>query len=257
MKKYKHSKLGFIAEPYNDGGNFYRIAHKDGTISVLKKELIESSNDWILQNSWEITAFRWVSDGDLFRLKEDGYYSDGICSYSYDSCMSGSLASVENGRIEIFSVRRDDGQEFKLGDKIKTENYPEIYTIKKFRFADDKTRMVIEADGINKDWEGNCIAIEYLQHSKVLFTTEDGVDIYDEHLLVHYVSSNMTLNTNLAKYYRPHHEGKYFNTKKAAELYISQNKPKYSLKQIETAAAKAFKYCAEDIKSVLNELEKL
>jgi hypothetical protein len=131
----------------------------------------------------------------------------------------------------IYSVKRlSDGVEFKIGDRFHPNN-----TV--------RTPRVIEYISIISNRIAFNHGGSFMSHStkaEKLFTTEDGVDIYEGETY-YYVNTNtfridntkaFTKPENVTNdYYKNHKE---FSTKEAAEEYVLMNKPCLSLADVAT-----------------------
>ena len=158
--------------------------------------------------------------------------------------------------LKIHSVKRlSDGEVFTIGDKIFPNN--KIY---KFELKNDILKIwhcdisfstpIIEGPS---GQPGNCSWIEGINNIKKskqpLFTTEDGVDIFEgdnlysidnmlnikKHLLFNARYDDNTLLNNRIFF---NSDYKHFSTKEKAEEYILYNKPLLTLKDIEELLCK-------------------
>jgi hypothetical protein len=131
----------------------------------------------IQPKEWEITAFRRKDLKTYYNLQPSGnYFAEGTLMEK--EVAGKDFLNGANSFYEIYSVRRlSDGVEFKIGDKFKINgddhgglhDPKNIYTIQSFTEDAIKFEFNVHNSTI-KDW----IKVEKL------FTTEDGVDIYDE-----------------------------------------------------------------------------
>mgnify|MGYP007068602990 CR=1 FL=1 len=138
---------------------------------------------------------------------------------------------------KIYSIRRKkDGEIFTIGDKVfgKYVNY----TINKIGIVNDKCMVSALYDTNNPNGSILYYNLNSLKKvKKPLFTTEDGVDIYDKETIVYELfTSNYLLNklkynfTNHCRNYTPN--ALIFSTREKAEEYILMNKPCLSLNDI-------------------------
>ena len=136
--------------------------------------------------------------------------------------------------INIHSVKRlSDGEVFTIGDKVFNE-YVNNYTINKICIVNDKCMVSALYDTNNPNGSRLHYNLNNLKKAKQpLFTTEDGVDIFEgeyyypvekEFYFLHEKQTNHHC-TNEEKFW-------IFSTKEKAEEYILMNKPVLSLKEI-------------------------
>lgn len=142
---------------------------------------------------------------------------------------------------KIHSIKRlSDGEVFTVGDKIKTSVDNSFCFIYSFTLKDDN--LIIDCTHSFLAKEKNINLLEDIEKIKnKLFTTEDGVDIYDgdEFYYVKFTEYNCTkgepfevVKSNHSSFiYEPQHE-KYFSTREKAEEYIYTHKPQFSLQEI-------------------------
>lgn len=159
-----------------------------------------------------------------------------VLSYTTNVVETGSDWVVES---KISSVKRlSDEAVFSVGDSVvvpkQTKDFYKYsdYTIKSFKvwpeyYKHNKLMAIVE--------NGCHIPLDELKHYKKepIFTTEDGKDIFegDEYWCVH--SYDFFLRDYIAETGIYNKNYKRFSTKEAAEEYIRNNKPMYTLKDIE------------------------
>jgi hypothetical protein len=129
----------------------------------------------------------------------------------------------------ILSVRREsDGEVFTFGDKISCQQYPkEVREITDFSLNNNEIEV---NDGID---EYTFKLSEIFKAKQKLFTTEDGVDIYEGDN-VYYTNRECNHNSYvlIAKWNdqcKNHLSNIHFSTKEKAEEYIIMNKPCLSI----------------------------
>lgn len=158
----------------------------------------------------------------------------------------------------IYSVKRlSDGEVFTVGDKIKTSVSNTFCSIYGFDITNTGKLEI----SCTHSYLARCEMVELLndiQHvKKPLFTTKDGVDIYegDKCYFVNCTFSYWQISSQ--QYDKSLKNCYYFSTKKAAEKYIEENKPQYSLNDIEKAyfSSKYTNTCIVNIKKKLKELK--
>ena len=138
---------------------------------------------------------------------------------------------LDKGNEKICSVKRlSDGAVFTVGDKVvfhSTEYFEDSVVIIKDFFDRDEFIDVRSENNVV------CSLNNISHHKKPIFTTEDGKDIFegDEYWCVH--SYDFFLRDYIAETGIYNKNYKRFSTKEAAEEYIRNNKPMYTLKDIE------------------------
>lgn len=232
MRKFKHKITGKIAEQRTVFGVIdkenYNVEKLNG---YLPKEFIENSNDWeeVIEKDYEILSLTIHDD----RLSDmTGYGSEYI------------EALLKDRLNKIHSVKRIlDGEIFTIGDKTNGG------TIKQIVLCGLEVCGEKRPNFIHIVYEHDLIGSKYpefkdIQHTKKpLFTTEDGVDIFegDDYYSIHTTQFNFPNG-----YGKPTIKGTAikgywitFSTKEAAEEYVLMNKPKYSLNDIMNAYDRA------------------
>jgi hypothetical protein len=221
IKEYPGSyKLGFIIE----NGYYHDQLH------VNPQDYPEF---WklIIEKDYEILSFK-VSNGYLYNKinnSDDYLLEENVCdgeTNTYDNM-------INNINYKIHSVKRlSDGEIFTIGDKIRfiDESLEKTYPcriIKKFKIKNNTLIAICDDNGVK-------ILLENLKQVKQpLFTTEDGVDIFDGDYyypvekLYYFLHEKQTNHhcTNEEKFW-------IFSTKEKAEEYILMNKPCLSLNEI-------------------------
>src|SRR5690606_26482580 len=151
---------------------------------VCGEGLNESIEAFIKEHTtrdWKILSSRDL-DGNLWNIKGNGLYSlrqIGSCSAEY---------LLEGGYASIHSVRRSDGEVFKVGDMIDQGK------IESFRLLGNN-EMEVAAD---TPCSVNLLMLKYATKLKPLFKTEDGVDVYewDKYWLVNQYFEIITAHTD-------------------------------------------------------------
>ncbi|HLT42629.1 MAG TPA: hypothetical protein VKZ95_07995, partial [Sphingobacteriaceae bacterium] len=126
----------------------------------------------------------------------------------------------------IHSVRRSDGEVFKVGDMIDQGK------IESFRLLGNN-EMEVAAD---TPCSVNLLMLKYATKLKPLFKTEDGVDVYewDKYWLVNQYFEIITAHTdNNSKHFvlDPNTKAR-FSTREAAEQWVEDHKPAISKAQL-------------------------
>jgi hypothetical protein len=222
---------------------------KNKIISILKEKYFQSKQweeiaDEILALDKEIKP-----DYEILSFKQDSGMTD-LWTY-FDNQ---GWARNNNGRMEtkpyktlddiinnhldggvkynINSVKRlSNGEIFTIGDNI--QYCKNQYKIIKFDISNTNTSNKIV---VTVDWKQYQYELQSIQHVKSsLFTTEDGVDIYEgmEVFLVHPTTLNTIVGLGTIEYFS--YKGwLFFSTKEAAELFILENKPCLSYNDVKS-----------------------
>lgn len=214
MRKFRHKPSGEIFTQKND---LEMIGLKDSESDgfTLPTWLLEQGNDWeevkedVAQEpyvrklytpkeepNYLITAFRFKDYQNIWNIKSNGLYGAGVLSgrYSTREMLYGE-SSVEDGKVEIYSVKNSEGEEFTIGDSVMYEK--EKFTISNFNigYTDINIMMAVFNETNTKLNNLNGSNIELLSKVKSpIYTTTDGVDIKEGSCLVLYLV-NKELNT--------------------------------------------------------------
>lgn len=137
----------------------------------------------------------------------------------------------------IHSVKRlSDGEIFTVGDKV-VHNFCKEAKIEKIYFI-EPNRLTIY---VSKGWNVSISNIEHIKQP--LFTTEDGVDIFEGDKYCSVWKDDLTFQgtftaekVNLGKFTNPE-TMMVFSTKQTAEEYILMNKPYLSINDINNSWA--------------------
>jgi len=179
----------------------------------------------IVEKDYEILSFvrnesSLIYKGTIFMKDENNKYNS---SYKYSGL---TLEHCLKGGFDIHSIKRlSDGEVFTVGDKIigtystkeRTHGY---VTIQKIYLKNGILHISIDAGFIDSSL---CNGFEKINHFKQpLFTTEDGVDIFEGDK-VHTVTPNFNLGLSGELKYKS--VMKCFSTKEKAEEYVLMNKP--------------------------------
>lgn len=160
---------------------------------------------------------------EILTLNTNSYF--GITKSSLD------IDAFENGRCKdknytINSIKRlSDGEIFTIGDKIKDGFLTDI-------IKNDNNDIWLYHNGSLTN-----VKLEDAIISKVLFTTEDGVEIFKGDYCSHVNIKELTLRArtryNTGESYSPK-TTKYFSTEEKAEEYILMNKPCLSINDVKS-----------------------
>lgn len=229
MKTFKHRKTGEIA------------IYKDGVLksSGFAVEIgIEPSNEFWEEvqqpKEYEILSFRSnnYKKYDVYSHsiveKCGNKFKNILCSYSEEELLKGGE------HCHIYSIKRlSDGEIFTIGDNVVNVAKETITKIKSFSTEPCSCTLgrlcVFYEDG----------SFDYfydVQKSKpVLFTTEDGVDIFENNTSIFHVDKALNIKFIKHKDFKVISQNvKYFSTKEKAEEYVILNKPCLSIKDIQS-----------------------
>lgn len=200
------------------------------TIKDFKKFVLDKKKDY------EILSFKGNKNhckpGHIVLIENEMLKTD-------DMVQKLPLSHFLNAQVyDIHSVKRlSDGEIFTIGDLVSRHKSWEKTTpcyISGFKFKKDKLTYNIKQNNMFGNYPFDDVTYKY-ELKKSLFTTEDGVDIFegdkifsvDRNKLTVYDNNRMiTINFCRSSVY------KYFSTKEAAEEYNIKNKPCLSYNDI-------------------------
>lgn len=246
MKKFKHKQTGHIATETHSEKN-YKVSHPQNY--TIPKWIIENSNDWeevkgpifgtsvMKKEEYEILSFRFIGYETIWSLKKDGLYGANTkARYTLEEMLKGKN-SVEDGNIEIHSVKRlSDGEIFTIGDSCCWESggkFREAFKIGEFEIYKD--RFYVYSDGICRE----CKLEDLIHVKKPTILTTDNVHLSTGDCLWYYridekyIRMTTLTETNLGLLYK--NEIHVFSSREAAENHLNKNKPKFSIQNIEDA----------------------
>ena len=247
IKEYPESiKLGTIV--YLETEDNY-MTNMENDFKLFPKKIVENYPEF-----WEPVVEK---DYEILSLIEGKFiYPCDKYSKDYINQLFNTLG------VSIHSVKRNDGEIFTVGDRLdekcfrKLSRHPlsegihdniitKIAIVKKHasevagHLEIQNGKLMFSAS--NKWNNLNVLLSEAIKYKQPLFTTEDGVDIFEGDLFyyVKFVQYNNTLGKPFeivrvdypSFEYEPQYE-KYFSTKEKAEEYILMNKPVLSLKDV-------------------------
>lgn len=234
IKKYPGSpELGTIAEKAGDIKYTYpdgRESFTSSSAECLFEKLIENQPEFwekIVEKDYEILSV--ISNNfpkDIFYRNEqnfDEYIREDNFQYVYTL---GYILENLNKHIRIHSIKRkSDGEIFTVGDNLENG------CINKFFLEHNNITFTTVLDSTKRG------LYQAKKIKKPLFTTEDGVDIFDPRQKVFSVSECDFILQDHQDYswiITRDSERKYhhFSTKEAAEEYILMNKPCLSIADI-------------------------
>lgn len=188
---------------------------------------------------YEILAFKTTNYKKIWNRISNDLYSIKSVSFTLKECLEGTY-SLEDKYLEIYKiVRLSDNQIFSIGDKIisKVWNYYNFdhkpLTIEAIDIIDNTLRFKLSNN--TSILLKNTKNIAYKGFIKPLFTTEDGVDVFNDIPVYCLLKSDLSPWRNLEPWFKTDgiHEGwLYFSTKEKAQEYIDLNKPKLSINDV-------------------------
>ena len=236
MKQYKLiKKYPGLPENWEEGmilkinDNFLYYIPCDGKYSKVHiyKSMIENYPEFwqlIKEKDYEILSFVCLIHGtpsaQIFIKKNNDLYTWLNVTYTFNDL-------INNKSYAIHSIKRlSDEEKFIIGDKVKTFNL--ITSIKSFRILQNN-ELAIDFDNNISTTNANNL----YKAKQPLFTTEDGVDIYEGD------TSYGVRKTDFQIIPVTHHNSMYvyknfleFSTKEKAEEYVLMNKPCLSINNV-------------------------
>lgn len=243
MKKYKLIKK-YPGSPKLDHIIQSNLYEKYVWIDDFKTYLIDKSNieeypeywEEVIEKEYEIISFEGIGtyNKGLFILNNETKRYD---FYNYKKVLLSKIDVKLKGfnnilTTRIYSVKRlSDGEVFTIGDKITSSNIVNDrgFIITEFAITND----ILFPCGINR----SCTIGESIKAKPPLFTTEDGVDIFEDNLIdLYYLRKDFSYKlyeADIAKIvgYDTTHM-KWFLAKEAVKEYILLNKPCLSINDI-------------------------
>lgn len=208
----------------------------------------------IVERGYEILSFIGKVEKNIFSKNRDGLFTDDIIIPSTEE----EMLSPSRTNL-IHSVRRrSDGVVFTVGDKIKNNPIDEGFVIE-YIWINDSDKIVLA----NYDKGGRGTRSAYLQWAQKikqpLFTTEDGVDIYegDEFYCIT-VPNNFEVIKRIGgdglAYNEEPVRKRCFSTEEAAEEHIILNKPCLSILDIAPIIGRANEVNRIDLNKLTKDL---
>lgn len=241
MKKYKLIKeypgspnLGTIVEYKDDQYELYLIEGKTPNYGQFPKPYVEDLPEFWeeIKDKYQILSFV-NSDNTIFKIQLNGLYKDESVGWDYgfeEGWRTLNHILTEAIDCKIYSVKRlSDNVIFTIGDYIR--DYPNPTKITQFTI--DKSW----GGGLRVGYKNGGTAITAISKvSPPLFTTEDGVDIYDKN---YYPIHHLGINGNNKNYiyadraeYISNNPRMCFAFKENAEEYVLKNEPCLSINDI-------------------------
>lgn len=237
IKEYPGSpKLGTIVKVKSDGYIHWNVNSNNNnpTNYIHSSSMKQYEEFWeeVVEKDYEILSF--VNNGSkggikgfIVPLQDDGkYYAKGYIRCNYDETLENQL---KESSLDIYSVKRNDGKIFTIGDKIiESKICGNKSEIKRFNIYSNK--LIVEV--FNKSTHRTAPFSLMYKDKQPLFKTEDGVDIFegDTYYKVVNKSFQLLIMENASK--GESLKSKVFSTKEKAEEYILMNKPCLSLADV-------------------------
>lgn len=232
-------KLGTIAKKDNKSPSYYNFKNED------EKECLHYSEIESYPKFWELVVEK---DYEILELSLKRSEKPQIINI-FDRSDEYIISLLNCNGNSIHSIKRlSDGEIFTIGDKIiYNEIVPTKLKIKSFQIFNNELL-------VHKDCTMNTNKLYEIQHIKQpLFTTEDGVDIF-ENDTIHGVSNDWKVFshfTNLQNKIKSWGIKPIFSTKEKAEEYILLNKPCLSYNEVLKAVSIKNKNTFETLKDLV------
>lgn len=208
---------------YTDDGQVYQLT----LISEEKQEPAKAEYPKILE-------FKTPIYGKIYTLNEDGRYwgfmkyLNLIAKYTLDEILTANPEN-ESDKVLIWKVAKNESEVFVVGDLTNKGK------ILEFEYDHGGINIYTDAESWLCSFEG-------LEHKKEpILTTEDGVEIYDEHQIIYVLMPilDWKKSEREAMYNEKSNLKFYFSTYESRESYIKDYTKMYSRKQIKEAIKKS------------------
>jgi len=210
----------------------YPGSPKLGTIDWYKNDdgFNKSSSNWQGTNFYDAHTEFWQKVEELDYLITEVKYSGQIRKLKQgeyrilDFGIGFKLDYILKDGGTIFSVKRlSDGEVFTIGDVFNYDHYSNTNNITEIYITKDESVK----QGVWLKYAGGCCHLHLakkLPNKTPLFTTEDGVDIFDKKTSFYLVSNDFKIC--FCQWFSPaDYPFKTFSTKEKAEEYILLSKP--------------------------------
>lgn len=165
-----------------------RTAYTDNNIS--KSKGISVISEEMVEKDYEILSLKYRNE--LYNRFDGTYWYDSLYKIITDDTNRIHIDSLNSNDIIIYSIRRlSDGEIFTVGDKINFNIHNcsnPTDTIKEFIIIDN----AIKIKALNFTWGSSLDIIQNIKQP--LFTTKDGVDIYEGDFAYECCRSNSIFN---------------------------------------------------------------
>lgn len=185
----------------------------------------------VIEKEYEILSFKNKDNGMT-------YFKDSSGTFSTKNS-NGGLTTVGFRSLEYCmsyytptSVKRlSDEEVFSIGDKVRISKlqHDGSFIIEKFYLSTDGVSLLCNGKGGNGH-----VSITKIEHSKAIFTTEDGVDMFEGEKCFWVFTTSYNPAEGLAREELLPLQSyqKAFSTEKAAEDFVLTNKPCLSYKEV-------------------------
>jgi len=244
MKKYKLIKWYPGLPPYwknnppvvkkNAQGDYYAGSPTGNT--YIKGQNVENNPEFwekIVEKNYEI-------------LKLKGKNSGNIVKYKFGHFLK---------LFDIHSVKRiSDGEVFTVGDRVRVGNVNMGHIIESMKI--DEKRNSIYVSGRKDRQRSFGQLLENIEHdplSEPVFTTEDGVDIYEGdtyYFISPIIKDKITKVSSATNNSNGSYADYYFSSREKAQQWIEDNEPKYSKKDIKDALKNSLFHIASNCQVV-------
>lgn len=210
--------------------NKYFTVHKGVKIEVANKKEVENYPEFweeIEEKNYKVLSFHWKCrhsgecryDG-LANIQANGSYQIHPM-YSKDSLGSSLKEMLKAESWKIYSVKRlSDGEVFTVGDRTNKG------IIKQFKAYDTSIHVNAKKKDGTGVFSGKLKYIEKVEQP--LFTTEDGIDIYEGDSYWSVIQDYSYMHTIAPGEFMDGVEIAKFSTKEKAEEYVEEHKPRFS-----------------------------
>ena len=210
----------------------------------------------VIKKDYEILRFVNITTSPRFILRkcENGLYTDR--RYSSRGTLTEDYMLTQN-HLKIHSVKRlSDGEVFTVGDNLKV--WDGVFKLEEIFILENEIRFFMDFQVSKNQSKGSAYQLSSIELEKPLFTTEDGVDIYEGYSYYAYQTgkekTHLGKNCNIGKIQKvtirnfPNAVSDIFNgiskvnlneptvkrfsTREAAEKWILENTPCISLNDI-------------------------
>lgn len=182
---------------------------------------------------YEILSFK-NQQGDIYELTGEGWYKNSAYSLEHTEWRTAEYILEKCPHVFIHSIRRlSDGEVFTVGDEIGWGIAGNYETNLKGFFISNDGNLFIEYrhDDFGSEVDFEKAVRLHKKQKKPLFTTEDGVDIYEGGKYWYVSRAYDAVPCKADKGYKLF-ESRTFSTQEAAEEYILFNKKTLSLNDL-------------------------
>lgn len=226
IKTYPGSpKLHSIVEVKPDGYIDWNVnSNENNPTNYIHNSAMEQYKEYweeVVEKDYEILSFINVNN-KIYELRPDGrYFNDELKYNDYKYCLE---------VLKIHSVKRKDGEIFTIGDKVQDSLTDELtnFKVQTITYFYPGDKIICQAES------GTTMPLTTIRKVETpLFTTEDGVDIFENNTSIYHVDKSLNIKFIKHKDFKVISKNvKYFSTKEKAEEYVLMNKPCLSINDI-------------------------